>query len=357
MSCSTTTSAWVLVDLADQFGGALHFVVGHAGGRLVEQDQIGLAAPAPWRSRPIGAGRARAGRRAGPRSRSSCSRASVSSTISRACASDLRARGAEKTFSRTDRPLNTFGTWVLMPTPSRAISCGLGAGDVLAAEQDRARGRRQLAGQHLEEGALAGAVRADQAAQLDLAQGEVDVADGVHAAEAHGDAVRLEQDRRSLAAPRRLRSPAGAPADVRQRQQLSRTVGTMPCGTSSTKATSTTPRPGWRRTPAACRACDHQVLDRDAAEDRADQGAEAADQDPDDDLRRHGQAEHRRADEAAPVREQAPGQPGDAAADDERQRACTAAGRSPAASARVSFSRIATTTRPKRLASSARSRT
>ena len=40
------------------------------------------------------------------------------------------------------------------------------AGDVATIEQDAAGGRLHLAGQHLEEGALAGAVGADDAAQL-----------------------------------------------------------------------------------------------------------------------------------------------------------------------------------------------
>ena len=55
---------------------------------------------------------------------------------------------------------------------------GVGVGNVLAAEQHLAVGRLQLPGQHLEEGALAGAVRADQAAQFAFGQREVDMAHG-----------------------------------------------------------------------------------------------------------------------------------------------------------------------------------
>ena len=49
-----------------------------------------------------------------------------------------------------------------------------------------------LPGEALEEGALAGAVRADQAAQLAVAQREVDVVDRLHAAEAHRQVARVE---------------------------------------------------------------------------------------------------------------------------------------------------------------------
>ena len=68
------------------------------------------------------------------------------------------------------RPSKTLGTCVLMPTPSRAISCGSAREMSWPRNQHRARGRLKLAGQHLEERALAGPVRADQAAQLPLGE-------------------------------------------------------------------------------------------------------------------------------------------------------------------------------------------
>src|SRR5712692_9088710 len=70
------------------------------------------------------------------------------------------------------------------------------AGDRGATKQDFAAGRPQLAGQAFEEGALARAVRPDDAAQLDLVQREVDAVDGDDAAEAHGEAAGLEERRR-----------------------------------------------------------------------------------------------------------------------------------------------------------------
>src|SRR6185312_6771837 len=60
-----------------------------------------------------------------------------------------------------------------------------------------------------------------------------------------------------------------------------------------------------------------EPLNADAADDRSDQRATAADDDPDDDLRRLGEAEDVRADEVAPVREQAAGKAGQRATDGE----------------------------------------
>jgi hypothetical protein len=67
------------------------------------------------------------------------------------------------------------------------------AGDVVALEQDRARGRRHFAGQHLEEGGFAGAVGADHAAQFALVHDEVDVAVGEEAAIALAQAFYLQE--------------------------------------------------------------------------------------------------------------------------------------------------------------------
>ena len=87
------------------------------------------------------------------------------------------------------------------------------AGDVAALEDDLAGGRRDLAGQHLEEGGLAGAVGADDAAQLAVVDGEVDVAVGDQAAIALGQAGRL-QDRAGIVVALRDAAPASAPAQA-----------------------------------------------------------------------------------------------------------------------------------------------
>ena len=182
------------------------------------------------------------------------------------------------------------------------------AGDRRAAEQDLAAGRPQLAGQAFEEGAFARAVGPDHAAQLDLAQGEVDMVDGHDAAEAHGQAPCLEERGRRHGFDVRSRAAGSA-------------RGARPRG----EACQRPPAVGHQRGQALGHQQDedhqqdaqHQVgidpaeafdlaqgaeivgqdLHQDAADHRSDQRAEAADDDPDDDLAAHRQAEHGRAHE------------------------------------------------------------
>ena len=66
------------------------------------------------------------------------------------------------------------------------------AGDVAALEHDAPFGRMHLAGQHLEEGGLAGAVRADDAAQFAAPDREIDIVVGDDAAVALGQAACLQ---------------------------------------------------------------------------------------------------------------------------------------------------------------------
>src|SRR5687768_17733375 len=66
------------------------------------------------------------------------------------------------------------------------------AADLLALQAHRARARRVKAGDDIERGALARAVRADQAKDLALGKIEADVRDGGEAAEALGEAADLE---------------------------------------------------------------------------------------------------------------------------------------------------------------------
>ena len=103
----------------------------------------------------------------------------------------------------------------------------LGARDVLAAKQHRARRRLKLTRQHLEERALAGAVWADQAAQLALFESKVDVPHGLHAAEAHSEPVGLNQRGAHRAAPARGRARAAPSWPI---------AGASPFGTNRTKA-------------------------------------------------------------------------------------------------------------------------
>src|SRR5467141_4136957 len=62
---------------------------------------------------------------------------------------------------------------------------GVGAGNIVTAEQHLALTRLQLSGEHLEERALPGAVRADQTTQLTFGEREVDVPYRLDATETH----------------------------------------------------------------------------------------------------------------------------------------------------------------------------
>lgn len=68
------------------------------------------------------------------------------------------------------------------------------AGNVSAEEMDAAAGRAQRAGQNVEERALAGAVRPDDAAELLLADRQVQSFEGLQPSEADADIFGLEQD-------------------------------------------------------------------------------------------------------------------------------------------------------------------
>src|SRR5262249_13218887 len=65
--------------------------------------------------------------------------------------------------------------------------------DVAAMKEDAPRRRLHLASQHLEEGALAGAIRADDAAQLTLVDREIDVLVGNQTAELFRQASGLQR--------------------------------------------------------------------------------------------------------------------------------------------------------------------
>ena len=175
-------------------------------------------APPPSRARPAGAGRARAGRPCASAMSPIPSRsiASARALAPRRALAVPRPAAEPDALPTPSARRTRSGTWVLMPMPSRAIAIGSRPVDVAAAEQDPARRRPELAGQALEEGALARAVRPDQAAQLALAQGEVDMVDGDDAAEAHRErpvsssAVTRDRRTRPSSRPRRRQQPLGS---------------------------------------------------------------------------------------------------------------------------------------------------
>src|SRR5262249_52826000 len=113
------------------------------------------------------------------------------------------------------------------------------AGDVLAVKQDAPGCRLQLAREQLEQRALAGAVGADEAAQLPLGQAEVHTAHRLDAAELDRQPDRLE-DRFRHATRRAWAGERVRAADSRARSTPS--DGTMPRGTSSTKARKMIPK-------------------------------------------------------------------------------------------------------------------
>ena len=72
---------------------------------------------------------------------------------------------------------NVAGTWKVRPMPSRACASGERARHVDAVEHDAAGGRQRVAGEAIEEGRLAGAVRPDQADDLALVDREIGARD------------------------------------------------------------------------------------------------------------------------------------------------------------------------------------
>ena len=81
---------------------------------------------------------------------------------------------AMRTFSSTLAFGRMLVIWYERAMPLLRDAVGRQPGDVLAVEQDAPRGRTQDAGQAIEERALAGAVGADDGADLAALHGEID---------------------------------------------------------------------------------------------------------------------------------------------------------------------------------------
>ena len=119
----------------------------------------------------------------------------------------MRDSSAICTFSRTVIEAKVAVIWKVRPTPSRQIARGLRPDDVAALEPHRAAVGPQLAVQHVEAGALARAVGADQRQQLAGCDGEGDVVDRLHAAEGLVQAVDLQHRAHARRSPARVRAP------------------------------------------------------------------------------------------------------------------------------------------------------
>ena len=178
MSCSTTTTVWSAVDLLEQLGGLLGLGVGHAGDRLVDQQQLRVLREQHADLEPLllavrqAAGEAVAHARRGGWCRASrrcgCARSAVVAPEQSARARVRSPFSASSRLSSTVWLSNTVGFWNLRPMPSSAI-CGLvelGAGRCCAVEQHVAGVGPGLAGDDVHHRGLAGAVGADDGAHL-----------------------------------------------------------------------------------------------------------------------------------------------------------------------------------------------
>src|SRR5256885_1241827 len=121
-------------------------------------------------------------------------------TVSGGPSAILAPASSTKMWSETSITAGMSCSTRRMVTPSRRTSRGDAPGrhpgDRPAAVADLARAHRVIAGDQVEEGRLAGAVRADQAADRPLRDGEADIVGGDEAAEALRHVDDLE-DRRA----------------------------------------------------------------------------------------------------------------------------------------------------------------
>ena len=103
------------------------------------------------------------------------------------------------TFSSTVRPRNNWLIWNVRASPRRARSACDGRRDVLAVEQHPARRRLEHAGDQVDQGRLAGAVRADQRAARAALERQIDVARDLQRAEAAVETLHLQRGASRLA--------------------------------------------------------------------------------------------------------------------------------------------------------------
>ena len=219
-----STPACVLVaNRADDGGELGHLCLGEAGGRLVEEQEA-----RPGRECPRDAELALVAvreRAAGCRDALEAEQLEqlVARRVPRGSAPEPSA--ATSTFSRTDRAANERLCWNVRASPARPRRCGRPRGDLPARELDRAGGREVEAGEDVDEGRLAGSVRADQADDLVAVQLERDVAERVEPFEGARDGGGPE-------------SVSGPPGRSRGTSFCQR----VPSGSSSPSASSTSGR-------------------------------------------------------------------------------------------------------------------
>ena len=205
MSCSTTTTDACLSSASSSSAVRLGLGVGHAGDRLVDQQQLRVLHQQHADLEPLLLAVARAARA----SMCCCGRQADDRRAPRRCGRARRLVGAASSSvgpaarcrpapARGSRSTvwcsNTVGFWNLRPMPSLAISASSSLVRSTRAVEARPRpvGPR-LAGDDVHHRRLAGAVGADDRAQLAGLDEQRQVVQRLEAVEADGDAVEIEQ--------------------------------------------------------------------------------------------------------------------------------------------------------------------
>ena len=167
-----------LLELRDQVEHHRHLVDAHAGGRLVEHEDLRLERHqqrdfelALVAVRQRGRRRRRARSPSATRSSTASARAIRSRAVASTAAAGRNARRVGATAPRGARSRarvrlgNRLVSWKARPRPRAGAQRRGKRGDVLAVEQDLPALGAQLAGDQVEVGGLAGAVRADDRGQ------------------------------------------------------------------------------------------------------------------------------------------------------------------------------------------------
>ena len=171
-----------------ELGDRADILVPHAGHRLVEQQHLGIERQRRGDlQHPLAAigkvgGEAVRWRRPGRPCRSSSSARGVSRSRADSerqnwLASPFGRCSATRTLSSTVRCGKIAEIWNERTTPIRATLAGVARVMSWPSQRDRAGGRLQEFGQQVEDGGLAGAVRADQRMDHAVADVEIDIAD------------------------------------------------------------------------------------------------------------------------------------------------------------------------------------
>ena len=175
--------AGVPIDLPDQGGGPRHLVARHAGGWLVEQDELRPPRHDHADLHPLALAMGKRSDRLAGEAADSEPFDQVGRGPTGVPCRVARARGDPEVLTHREA-FEHARHLILDPDAAPGDLVHSDAFDPDPLESDRPGARSQLAAQQLEEGALAGAVRADQAAELTPPQVEVHAVDRAHAAKA-----------------------------------------------------------------------------------------------------------------------------------------------------------------------------